>query len=132
MKAPVTPLVEKDKRSPSAARLLVGHGDYDFAVSRAYCAMFYLAEAVLLPRGMAFPKHGAVIAAFGQHFVKPGDLPVQLHEALRMAFDERNIGDYGFETSYPRERAELLLTRAQEFVDTVEAYLCEEGGRGKQ
>ena len=79
-------LVTKGRRSLSAARSLMERGDYDFAASRAYYAMFYLAEAVLLSKGMAFSKHSAVIAAFGQHLVKPGHLPTQLHEAIRHVF----------------------------------------------
>jgi uncharacterized protein (UPF0332 family) len=94
--------------------------------------MFYLAEAALLSKGMAFSKHSAVIAAVGQHLIKPGHLPVRLHEALRMAFDERNVGDYGFESPYPRERAELLIARAQDFVDIVEAHLRGESEQAKQ
>jgi uncharacterized protein (UPF0332 family) len=40
-------LVEKARRSPKSAKLLLSEGDYDFAISRAYYAMFYCAEAVL-------------------------------------------------------------------------------------
>ncbi|KPL10928.1 hypothetical protein AMJ85_05120 [candidate division BRC1 bacterium SM23_51] len=126
MNPQVAQLVEKGKRSLSAARSLMERGDYDFAVSRTYYAMFYLAEAALLARGMAFSRHSAVIAAFGQHFVKPGHLPAHLHAAIRTAFDERNVGDYDFAAHFPRERAELLLDRAQEFVDTVEVLLKHE------
>ena len=116
-------LIEKGKRSLAAARDLFDRGYYDFAASRAYYAMFYLAEALLLSRGMAFSKHSAVISAFGQHFVKPGHLPAHLHEALRTGFDERNVGDYGFAAPYPRGRAEALIERAEEFVTTVEAFI---------
>lgn len=48
------------------------------AASRAYYAMFYLAQAVLLSDGMAFSKHSAAIGAFGEHFVKPGHLAASL------------------------------------------------------
>ena len=97
--------------------------DYDFAASRAYYAMFYMAEALLLHNRLAFSKHSAVIAAFGKHFVKPGHLPAWLHDALRTAFDERNIGDYDFALPYPREKAEALLAKARDFLEAIESYL---------
>lgn len=37
-------------RSLRSARNLLEDGDYDFAMSRAYFAMFYAATAALLPR----------------------------------------------------------------------------------
>jgi uncharacterized protein (UPF0332 family) len=49
-----------------------------------------------------------------------------------MAFDERNLGDYGFDVSYPQDRAESLLARAQEFVDAVEIYLRKKTANGDQ
>ena len=68
-------LVQKAERSIRGARVLMEDGLHEFAVSRAYSAMFYLAEALLLGEGLAFSKHSAVIAAFGQHFAKSGRLP---------------------------------------------------------
>lgn len=128
MSPQLAPIVEKGRRSLSAAQSLIDRGDFDFAASRAYYAMFYLAQAALLSKGMAFSKHSAVIAVFGQHLVKPGQLPIEMHEYLRTAFDERNVGDYGFGRAYPRERAEDLLTKARKFVACVEAFLEREVG----
>jgi len=42
------------------------------AVSRAYYAMFYATTALLGSRGLWRSKHQGLIAAFGEHFVKPG------------------------------------------------------------
>ena len=41
---------------------------YDIAVSRAYYAMFYCAEALLDADGLAFSSHAAVVSGFGLHF----------------------------------------------------------------
>jgi uncharacterized protein (UPF0332 family) len=58
-------LLEKTARSLQAARLLNEEGLAEFAVSRAYYAMFYVAEAFLEGEGLSFSRHSAVIAAFG-------------------------------------------------------------------
>ena len=81
------------------------------------------AEALLLSRGMSFSSHGAVIAAFGQHFVKTGLLPADHHAALRTAFDQRNVGDYDYDTPFPQHAARDLLNGAEAFVSEVEGYL---------
>ncbi len=70
-------LLTKARRAVENAEAQTKRGDYDFAVSRAYCAMFYAAEALLLEKSLSFSKHSAVIAAFGLHFVKPGLVPPQ-------------------------------------------------------
>ncbi|MFQ5848755.1 MAG: HEPN domain-containing protein, partial [Candidatus Methylomirabilales bacterium] len=68
----VEKLMEKGRRSFAAAEQLFKSGDYDFSASRAYYAMFYLAEAGLLAKGLAFSKHSRVISAFSEHLVKAG------------------------------------------------------------
>ncbi len=65
-------LVSKAWESLQAARLLSDQGFFNFAVSRSYYAMFYVAEAFLLGEGLSFSKHSAVISGFGKHFIKTG------------------------------------------------------------
>ena len=75
-------LLEKAQDSLGAAELLAKNKYFDFAISRAYYSMFYVAEAFLLGEGSAFSKHTSVIAAFGQLFAKPGRVPSQFHRYL--------------------------------------------------
>jgi len=57
-------LLRKSRQSLEAAKLMEQQHYNDFAASRAYYAMFYVAEALLLEYGLSFSKHSAVIAAF--------------------------------------------------------------------
>ena len=57
--------------------------------------MFYVAEAFLEGEEMAFSKHSAVIAAFGQHFAHTGKVPLTFHKMLVDAQDLRHRADYG-------------------------------------
>jgi uncharacterized protein (UPF0332 family) len=118
-------LIEKGHRSLNLAKEIHKRGDYDFAVARAYYAMFYLTEAVLLTKGLSFSSHSAVIAAFGQHFVKTGLLEAKLHERLREAFDKRAIGDYSCDITITQVESQKILAQAEEFVKSVEKYLKE-------
>ena len=70
-------LLDKSQRSLDAAISLVEQKFYDFAVSRAYYAMFYVVEALLDKEGLAFSSHAAVISAFGQHLTRPGKVPAE-------------------------------------------------------
>ncbi len=108
-------LVAKAQESIRAARLLATEGMHDFAVSRAYYAMFYLAEALLLGEGLSFSKHSAVIAAFGRHFVKSGRLTAELHDFIRQAQDQRNRADYGTGDPLCEEDSANQIRRAERF-----------------
>lgn len=125
MKSEVRALIAKSRRSLKAAQRLFQEADYDFSASRAYYAMFYLAEALLVRRGLSFSKHGGVLAALHEQYVKTGRLSRTLHQALHRAFEARQLGDYGFEEPFPRREAERLLGDAEEFFKVAAALLKE-------
>ena len=79
-------LIEKARRYLRSTELLIQDGDYDSAVSRAYYAMFYAAEAALLKKEMTFSSHKAVISAFGQYFVKTGIFEKRMGRDLNIIF----------------------------------------------
>ena len=112
-------LLEKARRSVDSAKALCERGDFDFAVSRAYYAMFYAAEALLLGKGISFSKHSAVIAAFGLHFVKEGRVPQEFQRYLTEAEYSRNVCDYDIGPVVTYEDALRQIGRARQFVDTV-------------
>lgn len=59
-------LLDKASKIVEAARELNNTGFSEFAASRAYYAMFYVATAFLEGERLSFARHSAVIAAFGQ------------------------------------------------------------------
>src|SRR5512142_2354624 len=89
-------ILSKAKENLEAAQLLLDQGFYGIAASRAYYAMFYLAEALLLRKGLHYSSHSAVIAAFGKEFAKTGELSPQFHQNLIKAQSIRQISDYGY------------------------------------
>ena len=80
----------KAAESLRAARLLAEERLPEFAASRAYYAMFYVTEALLLGEGLSFSKHSAVISSFGQHFAKTERLPPAAHRRLIEAHEVRH------------------------------------------
>lgn len=116
-------LLRKAQRSVDAARLLSDEGHADFAASRAYYAMFYVAEALLLEHGLAFSKHSAVHAAFGQHFAKTGIVSPDLHRTLLDAARVRTVGDYDIGPDVPGEKTRELIRHAEQFLQVAEQLL---------
>lgn len=113
-------LLQKAHQSLSAARLLLGGGYPDYAASRAYYTMFYIAEAFLEGEGMSFSRHSAVIGAFGQYFARTGRVPVEFHRFLIEAQAVRNAGDYGQLNAVTASQATEQLTRAEQFLELAE------------
>lgn len=123
MKIEVEGIIRKAERSLGAASALLEGKNFDFAVSRAYYSMFYMAEAVLLTKNLSFSKHSGVISGFNQHFIKTGIFDYKYYEMLRHAFEQRGIGDYGFKTQISRETAQKVLSDAKEFLEITRKYL---------
>jgi uncharacterized protein (UPF0332 family) len=57
MKAETERLMDKAEHAIRAAEILLNADERDFAAGRAYYAMFYIAEALLVERGRRFRKH---------------------------------------------------------------------------
>lgn len=109
-------LLEKAQVTLQAAKVLDADGYTDSAVSRAYYAMFYVAQALLLEQGLTFAKHGSLLAAFGQHLVKPGLVPAHFHRYLIEAYNARITGDY-------KAKSNLRPTDSARLIKQVEAFL---------
>lgn len=116
-------LLDKAQRNVAVARRLVDEGEWDVAVSRAYYAMFYAAQACLYGLGQEYSKHSAVIAAFGREFAKTDILPRQLHAHLIQAEQARIQSDYEVAEPVPEEDARLISARAADFVAAIQRFL---------
>jgi len=123
----VRDFVAKAERFLKSAEHLLGLGDYDSCASRCYYAMYFVAEAALLHKGLAPSSHRGVIRLFSQHFVQTGIFPPEFGRTLSRAYDVRLTGDYAVGLSVSREEAENLLDAARRFVAEVRAYLEREG-----
>ena len=116
-------LLKKASESLQAAQLLAEQEFYSFAVSRAYYAMFYVAQAFLLGEGLNFSKHATVISQFGQHFAKTKRAPAKFHRYLIDAQDDRITGDYRIQPSLSALQAETHINRAKEFLELGEQLI---------
>lgn len=123
-----TYLLIKAERSLNAAKEL-NQKDYpEFATSRAYYAMFYLAEALLLGENLSFSSHSGVISAIGKYLIKTNKIPVKYHRYLIDAQDQRNRGDYDVNPNLSRDDADKFIVQAEEMLNFVNKYLQQISG----
>jgi uncharacterized protein (UPF0332 family) len=116
-------LLQKAVDNIRAAKLLAEDELYDISISRAYYAMFYIAEAFLSGEGLTFSKHSAVISAFGSHFAKTKRLPAKFHRYLIEGENSRNVADYDTEGGLSKDEASVQIGRAEEFMEFAEKML---------
>jgi uncharacterized protein (UPF0332 family) len=109
-------LLLKAQQSLEAAKLLLNNNYPDYATSRAYYSMFYIAEAFLEGEGLSFSKHSAVIAAFGREFAKPQRVPTEFHRFLIEAQELRTTGDYGQLNAVTTDQAAEQIDYAEQFL----------------
>lgn len=117
--------ISKAKESLVASKLLAANQLYDFAGSRAYYTMFYIAEAFLWQQGLSFSSHAAVIAGFGKEIAKKGLVPIELHRYLIDAQDKRTQGDYNIEdeVKLSQEDVDCLIQQSEQFIQQAEEML---------
>ena len=123
--------IEKAERFLVTAEHALAIGDYDSCASRSYYAMFFMAEAVLLAKGLSASSHKGVISLFGKHFVKTGTFERNLGRALSDAYDKRLVGDYGVGLTVTKEEAKDLLEAAHRFVRRLKDYLRHDARPGE-
>ncbi len=119
----VASLIERAKKYLKSSRMLLVDGDYESSVSRAYYAMFYSAEAVLLTKNLSFSSHRGVISAFGEYFVKTDIFPRDMGRELNRAFEKRQLGDYEYTFVISEDEAREILEQSKHFVESVILYL---------
>ena len=123
MKEESLALMVKAERAIHSAENIMADGDFDFAVSRVYYAMFYIASALLGEKGLYFSKHGGVHGAFGQHFVKTGEFDPKYQRWLVTTFSQRITGDYGATADFILEDVQEIIGQAREFFAAAQNYL---------
>ncbi len=102
--------------------LEIGHPR--FSAAQSYYTIFYLAQALLLTKGLTYSKHSAVVAAYGKEFSKTKLLDPKFHRYIIDSQQLRQTGHYGEEgDDVTEEQALRSLEWAEEFMQAVKTYL---------
>jgi len=119
--------MERAEKTFSSAELLLREADYEGCVSRAYYAMFYAAEALLLTKNLKFSSHKGVISQFGEHFIKTEVFKAELGRNFQKTFQRRLIGDYSYSPEIDRKEAVDIIDWTKDFLREISEYLEKQG-----
>ena len=122
--AEIQHLLKLADESHNAAKVLLDSKHARFSAAQSYYTIFYLAQALLLTKGLTFSKHSAVIAAYGKEFAKTNLLDPKFHRYIFETQKLRQIGHYGEEgEDVTDEQALEAFQWAREFMQAVKNYL---------
>ena len=105
------------------AQLLCDRGRYRSCISRAYYAMYYLTQALLLSEGLDTSTHKGVIRLLGLHFVTTGKIEPSVAVLLKRAYDSRQTSDYDSDMTEDESMAKSAIENAQTYISVVKMIL---------
>jgi uncharacterized protein (UPF0332 family) len=115
--------LEKAQKSLKVAQALLAKGYYEDSCSKSYYVMFYAAQALLKNNGIDVTKHSAVVAKFGEHFVKTGKIEPSYHRYIIDAKQKREIADYDVFLRIDRKTAEERFNWAKDFLAEIKKLI---------
>jgi uncharacterized protein (UPF0332 family) len=105
------------------AQLLCDRGRYRSCISRAYYAMYYVTQALLLSEGLDTSTHKGVIRLLGLHFVTTGKIEPSVAVLLKRAYDSRQTSDYDSDMTEDESMAKSAIENAQTYISVVKMIL---------
>ena len=99
-------ILAKARSKLKTAQIDFDNARYDDSVSRSYYAVYHAISAVLLSKGLHFSSHGQTIGAFSREFVKTKTFPAAFTKMIEKLYNERQTGDYDFESHIDEDVAE--------------------------
>jgi len=107
-----------------AAELLLENDHYRASISRAYYAIYYATQAVLISEDINTSTHKGLIKLFRLHFIKTSKLSNELSVILGNTYDLRQLADYGEQSELTIEIVKVTFQNAQDFLAQVKDYLA--------
>jgi uncharacterized protein (UPF0332 family) len=115
--------IQQSEETLREAEILFNEKSYRGAINRAYYAMFYSVLALLSTKKLGTSKHSGALSLFDKEFVKSGIFPKEFSKSLRLAFDQRQIHDYGEIVEINKNNANQTLDDAKYFIKGIYSYL---------
>ena len=115
---------DKSNRKLILAKTAYSMDDYSDALSLSYYAMFLVAKALLLKKGIKAPKtHAGLIHKFNEHYVKDDDFPYEKYKYLASTQAQRENADYDAIDEIDERIARKRIKQAEEFIKEGERFI---------
>ena len=105
------------------ARINFSNGKYDDTVSRCYYAVYHAMNAALISKGFSFSSHAHTIGVFNREFVKTGVFPKYFSEIIQGLFEDRQSGDYDFDSWIDEPTVRESIENAATIVTGIAQFL---------
>lgn len=104
------------------AKILLAAGHCRGALNRAYYAMFYALQVLVIQNKVKISKHSGLISYFDREFVRPGIIDKKFSKWLHRLFDLRQDADYGDMFTPTGKQCLEALEHAKEFVQRIREH----------
>lgn len=112
--------LKRAKECIEDANILFENGKLYSTVNRAYYAMFYSVNALILSKSLSSPKHSGVKALFNKEFVVKGLVNKESGRFYSRMLERRQKSDYKDLVEFNKEDVEDWFNQAKEFIKTIE------------
>lgn len=116
-------LKQAKESTDEAEYLFTGKKSLRSVINRAYYAMYYAVQALIIFEKFITSKHTGVVSFFNKEFIKKGVFPVEMGRWINKAFELRQTGDYREYVQLAEDQVEPYIGFAKTFVQKVEEYL---------
>lgn len=117
--------LEKAKNTLMDAKKYFEEVTSESTVNRAYYAMFYAVNALLLANGLSSSKHAGVRGLFNKEIVNKGLIEKEIGRFYSEMFDRRQKGDYKDFVEFEKADVGEWLIRAEGFIKKLEKLTLE-------
>lgn len=121
----ISKLLNLSSEDLDTAELLYKSQRYRSCISRAYYAVYYVSQALLLSEGIETSTHRGVIKLINLHFVKTGRVNSNISKLLSDTYDLRQSGDYSTDFVADEIVANRAITDAKTFIAEIRKFLLD-------
>lgn len=123
---PITQLLRKAEITfEDANYLFFERKSFESSVSRAYYAIFYITEAMLISNEINTFSHKGLSSEFAKAFIKTNKIEPLYGKILSNIFQKRQLGDYDMYAEITESMAIEVLKDASKFINRMVEYLKE-------
>ncbi len=116
-------MIKKAKEKLDTAMIDFRNERFDDSVSRSYYAVYHSISAVLFLKGFEYSSHNQTIGGFNKEFIKAEILPSHFTKKINKLFNDRQTGDYGFDSEIEKEIALENIQIAEEIMNSCRDFL---------
>jgi uncharacterized protein (UPF0332 family) len=113
---------DQAKEALCEARLLQEAGHYRGAINRAYYAMFYSLQVLVIVNKVKVSKHSRIISFFDREYVKSGVFDKRFSKWLHRLFDLRQDADYGNMFMPTEDQCREAVGQSMDFVQEIQNH----------